>query len=199
MSIWKKTWDITLIQIKITLLDRTHLCGYDINLTYPQNGKFAPVIDPFQFSGPRAQELASRKPRLLHRNLIAIARGETRAETGIVKRNTLPTRHEIEDRENRRKAWLHEKKSIMEKRDLSGRANGSIDPWYGCFLSSELSDYALNFSMPWSKHNFVLVSRTDINLILRSDSGDRNTQPRWLWSFQCTRLLSPDNHAVNLV
>ena len=37
-------------------------------------------------------------------------------ETGIVKRNTLPTRHEIEDRENRRKAWLHEKKSIMENK-----------------------------------------------------------------------------------
>ena len=127
MSIWKKTWDITLIQIKITLLDRTHLCGYDINLTYPQNGKFAPVIDPFQFSGPRAQELASRKPRLLHRNLIAIARGETRAETGIVKRNTLPTRHEIEDRENRRKAWLHEKKSIMELSVfLDGETSGGI-------------------------------------------------------------------------
>ncbi|PAV20228.1 alpha beta-hydrolase [Pyrrhoderma noxium] len=141
--------------------EQTHLCGYDINLTYPQNGKFAPVTDPFQFSGPRAQELASRKPRLLHRNLIAIAQGETRPETGIVKRNTLPTRHEIEDRENRRKAWLHEKKSIMEKRDLSGRANGSIDPWYGCFLSSELSDYALNFSMPWNLTQEIEIPNLD--------------------------------------
>lgn len=36
------------------------------------------------------------------------------------------------------------------KRDLTGRANGTIDPWYGCFLFEELEDYALNFTFPWS-------------------------------------------------
>ena len=41
------------------------------------------------------------------------------------------------------------------KRDLSGRANGSIDPWYGCFLNDELDDYALNFSLPWSKQLLI--------------------------------------------
>ena len=37
------------------------------------------------------------------------------------------------------------------KRDLSGRANGTIDPWYGCDIWDEMIDYALNFTFPWSK------------------------------------------------
>lgn len=60
------------------------------------------------------------------------------------KRSTLSER-ELQQRESRRKEW------IKEKRDLTGRANGSIDPFYGCFLGSEIQDYALNFSFPWSK------------------------------------------------
>lgn len=45
-----------------------------------------------------------------------------------------------ERREAERKQW---------KRDLSGRANGTIDPSYGCFLLDELIDYAVNFTFPW--------------------------------------------------
>ena len=37
------------------------------------------------------------------------------------------------------------------KRDLSLRANGTIDPWYGCFLFDEMVDYALNYTWPWSE------------------------------------------------
>ncbi len=55
-------------------------------------------------------------------------------------RDVFSTR-ELEERESRRQEW---------KRDLSGRANGTIDPMYGCFLAAELEDYALNFSLPWS-------------------------------------------------
>ena len=43
-------------------------------------------------------------------------------------------------REEERQQW---------KRDLSGRANGTIDPFYGCFLLDELIDYAVNFTFPW--------------------------------------------------
>ena len=38
------------------------------------------------------------------------------------------------------------------KRDLSLRANGTIDPWYGCFIYDEMIDYAFNFSKPWSAY-----------------------------------------------
>jgi len=36
------------------------------------------------------------------------------------------------------------------KRDLTGRANGTIDPWYGCLLWDEMIDYAVNFTFPWT-------------------------------------------------
>ena len=35
------------------------------------------------------------------------------------------------------------------KRDLSNRANGTIDPWYGCDIFDEMRDYAINFAFPW--------------------------------------------------
>jgi len=35
------------------------------------------------------------------------------------------------------------------KRDLTGRANGTIDPWYGCDVYDEMLDYAINFTFPW--------------------------------------------------
>ena len=35
------------------------------------------------------------------------------------------------------------------KRSLAGRANGTIDSWYGCDLYDEMVDYAVNFTFPW--------------------------------------------------
>ena len=45
-------------------------------------------------------------------------------------------------RERRQRAW---------KRDLSLRANGTVDPWYGCNLLDMLVEYAVNYTFPWSK------------------------------------------------
>lgn len=42
-----------------------------------------------------------------------------------------------------------------QKRDLSLRANGTIDPWYGCFLFDEMVEYAINYTAPWSE-SFML-------------------------------------------
>lgn len=56
---------------------------------------------------------------------------------------TIEKRNMLKGREEKRQAW---------KRDLSGRANGTIDPFYGCFLLSEVTDYAQNFSFPWSEY-----------------------------------------------
>jgi hypothetical protein len=60
----------------------------------------------------------------------------------LVDEGVLEKRAELQERrEERRLAW---------KRDLTGRANGTIDTWYGCYLLNELADYATNFSYPWS-------------------------------------------------
>jgi len=47
---------------------------------------------------------------------------------------------------------------------LAGRANGTIDPWYGCYLLEEMWDFAKNFSLPWSTstdHTFNIYDVPD--------------------------------------
>lgn len=44
----------------------------------------------------------------------------------------------------------HQAKRTQRKRDLTERANGTLDPWYGCDLFDEMWDYAFNFTFPWS-------------------------------------------------
>ena len=56
-------------------------------------------------------------------------------------KESLRKRESNEQRNMKREQW---------KRDLSGRANGTIDPWYGCSLFQEMVDYAINFTFPWS-------------------------------------------------
>ncbi|EJD07265.1 alpha/beta-hydrolase [Fomitiporia mediterranea MF3/22] len=142
--------------------EQTHLCGWDLNLTYPQTGKFPPIGPPIlPADGGRAAELASRKPGLIRKNLLAVARGVESPETGLVKRRTAPTPEEIEAREERKRAWIKEKRDLMRKRDLTGRANGTIDPFYGCFLAEETQDYALNFSMPWNLSKEIVIPTLD--------------------------------------
>ncbi|KAJ6602725.1 alpha/beta-hydrolase [Mycena vulgaris] len=106
-----------------------HLCGYDLNLTYPQNGHFPPLRDPsFGSSFPPAHKALTSLKALV-------------AESGRLSQGSGTTKRELERREERRQAW---------KRSLAGRPNDTLDPFYGCFIYSELLDYALNFSFPWS-------------------------------------------------
>ncbi|KAJ6607825.1 alpha beta-hydrolase [Mycena sp. CBHHK59/15] len=88
-----------------------HLCGYDLNFTYPQNGHFPPY--------------ATRRS----------------AQNGRISKASRSAKRELVRREERRQSW---------KRSLEGRANGTLDPYYGCFIYFELLDYATNFSFPWS-------------------------------------------------
>lgn len=71
-------------------------------------------------------------------------RAKSSAQTGLASRD-------VNKRQNDKAQW---------KRDLTGRANGTIDPYYGCFLLEEAIDYALNFTFPWnqSESNLSLLS-----------------------------------------
>ncbi|KAI0352156.1 alpha/beta-hydrolase [Trametes cingulata] len=118
--------------------EQCHLCGYDLNLTYPQNGhfpslNFTPPADNF---GGKSVSFTSRfNPR-------------TRAQRRLQAREVL--------RHAKRAAKIEQTDSTavgVQKRDLSGRANGTIDPWYGCDIYDEMIDYAVNFSFPWSVHH----------------------------------------------
>ncbi|OJT09780.1 Vitellogenic carboxypeptidase [Trametes pubescens] len=114
--------------------EQTHLCGYDLNLTYPQNGHFPTLT----FVEPSNNEEPFR----------ALSRfnSRTRHETRLRARSVL--------RNAKRSARIEQRDSVAaaaaKKRDLSGRANGTIDPWYGCDIYDEMIDYAVNFSAPWN-------------------------------------------------
>ena len=112
------------------IISRNHLCGLDINLTYPQTSGHFPTIDLLvPDDDARAEWAAGAKQRQSARQrLTKLALDATAAAAGAAKRDG---------------AWL-------ARRDLSMRANGTIDTWYGCLIYDEMIDYALNFSAPWS-------------------------------------------------
>ncbi|KAJ7186610.1 Alpha/Beta hydrolase protein, partial [Mycena filopes] len=119
-----------------------HLCGYDLNFTYPQNGHFPTLRDPLFgssiFGVPGARSARSLK---------TLAEQSRRLST--VDKRGLMQRH------------------ASSKRDLTGRANGTLDPWYGCLINKELWDFARNFTFPWSASSIsfphpALTSRYNI-------------------------------------
>lgn len=112
--------------------EQSSLCGYDFNLTYPQDGHFPSLNPPFPEGFILASGTKATKKAFFQQALLRDAQGRS----GKSKRGLGVTEEQIQKREQ----W---------KRDLSGRANGTLDPWYLCDIYDEMIDYALNFSIPW--------------------------------------------------
>ncbi|TEB36635.1 alpha/beta-hydrolase [Coprinellus micaceus] len=119
--------------------EQSHLCNYDINLTYPQQGGVMPDLPVVQ---PRDRDIpfqltmnTFRQSTLFH----TLAKRYDESDVQSLERR---------DREMGRELW---------KRDLSDRANGTLDPWYGCFLWDMVMDYALNFTYPFTESEFFSV------------------------------------------
>ncbi|CAL1714177.1 unnamed protein product [Somion occarium] len=117
------------------------LCGYNVTLTYPQNG-FFPTINPADPESPEAKNNFKLRQSWRYLSKRALAANIHSRKTQLVSRNT----DALQKREAERQQW---------KRNLSQRANGTIDPFYACFLGDELMEYALNFSLPWSLSNYT--------------------------------------------
>ncbi|KAF7795041.1 hypothetical protein EIP86_006185 [Pleurotus ostreatoroseus] len=112
--------------------EQTHLCGFDLNLTYPQHGHFPTLRDVSGSSSSQHHEQALKK------NLVknALVLDAHMRQSNIKARSLEPGSTRMQKRDQ----W---------KRDLTGRPNGTIDPQYGCDVYDEMIDYALNFSLPW--------------------------------------------------
>ncbi|KAJ7716754.1 Alpha/Beta hydrolase protein [Mycena metata] len=110
--------------------EQEHLCGFDVNLTYPQNG----IIPTVKFIDAADRDVPFLDKTLYSKRGLVDEVNRRYAEMDPVERD-----HRA--RQRRQRTW---------KRDLSLRANGTLDPWYGCALLPEFIDYALNYSAPWN-------------------------------------------------
>lgn len=89
-----------------------------------------------------------------------LAEMEQKYNARLAKRTTSLSKHE---RLRARDAW---------KRDLAGRANGTIDAWYGCDVYDEMVDYAINFTFPWCMFiAFIIWLSLMETIALSKDSG----------------------------
>lgn len=133
-----ETWP-QLIDYDVDVLNwfqgQNHLCGYDLNLTYPQEGKFPTLEFHGGIDAPHILS-AQTSNMLTKREFVAqvAERHESLQARGLVKRDT--------DRAEARQQW---------KRNLNDRSNGTIDSWYGCSLLAEVIDYAVNYTYPWNQ------------------------------------------------
>ncbi|KAG7439777.1 alpha/beta-hydrolase [Guyanagaster necrorhizus] len=105
--------------------EQSKLCGYDVNLTYPQGG----IIPSVPLTLPTDRDVVFLLSEMRMRSFKSQLLSKLSARADEVHTLT------------RREEW---------KRDLTGRANGSIDSWYGCLLLDEFIDYALNYTYPWN-------------------------------------------------
>ncbi|OCH94794.1 alpha/beta-hydrolase [Obba rivulosa] len=128
--------------------EQEHLCGFDLNLTYPQVGHF-PTLNLVQPSANLGNDFVRvpAEERSNWRQTIASKYYAQANANGLSARDFTP-----EVRMEKREQW---------KRDLAGRANGTIDPFYGCLLFDEMTDYAVNFSFPWSNGDFDVYDIPD--------------------------------------
>ncbi|EIN09574.1 alpha/beta-hydrolase [Punctularia strigosozonata HHB-11173 SS5] len=115
------------------------LCNFTTELSYPGDGAMATV----QVAEGQLQNPGRNIPD----------EDDTRTTTKKHSRAGMPTKSGwVEElREKKRHApvdRVRNQKLVM--RDLTGRPNGTIDPWYGCFLWDMLTDYAVNFTFPWT-------------------------------------------------
>ncbi|KAF8967659.1 Alpha/Beta hydrolase protein [Flammula alnicola] len=109
---------------------QTDLCGFNITLTYPQHG----IIPDVNFTFP-TERFIPWKERLSRKSFMKELTRRTAEESKSIAL---------------RKREAREAERELYKRDLSLRANGTIDPWYGCFLLDMFIDYAINYTFPWN-------------------------------------------------
>jgi carboxypeptidase D len=122
-------------------LFRSALCGYNLSLQYPQPEHFPTLNAPIPDSPS-----ASSGTKLTKKQFMLEMQDRLVAE--LRKRESEDALLEHSERLRARDMW---------KRDLAGRANGTIDPWYLCDVYTEMIDYAINFTFPWCTYPFLPI------------------------------------------
>ncbi|TFK31890.1 Alpha/Beta hydrolase protein [Crucibulum laeve] len=116
--------------------EQNDLCGFNLTLTYPQNGTF-PTINlllPARLNQSSALDVVERRKS-------SLTKFSQKFEAQTLVSDVSKREFELERR------------AELVKRSLTGRANGTLDSWYACDLFDEMIDYALNFTFPWNISN----------------------------------------------
>ena len=122
---------------------RTHLCGYDLNLTYPQTGGHFPSLrSPFNNS---------------HNPLVVFGRGGSKGRYDLdymaraAATFDLVKRADQAGRQGKSKRQRQNQNSslTLDQWKQGHLSKGVLDPDYGCFLWEEMTDFAVNFTFPW--------------------------------------------------
>lgn len=116
---------------------RANLCDYNLTLQYPQPVPFS-TLAYINGSNPISSNTESGKYKAKLTKQEFMLEAQNRFAAKLVKRDGAFSKRE---RIRAREAW---------ERSLAGRANGTIDSWYGCDIYDEMLDYAINFTFPWS-------------------------------------------------
>ncbi|GJJ10947.1 hypothetical protein Clacol_005176 [Clathrus columnatus] len=133
--------------------EQQHLCGYDINISYPQKGGPFPTLRPPLLKAGDQTINIYLTPKLRSHELFRHKKSALQTMKDVVpddhEEKKAQFHFEISQHQdnNDRAAALSEWKA---QRGLPGRGNGVIDPYYECDLYAELVDWAVNFTEPWS-------------------------------------------------
>jgi carboxypeptidase D len=119
------------ISVYEEFLAKSHLCGYDLNLTYPQTGGHFPVLK----NGFEDQELAdieSRRDMLGRFQSLVKHISMTKAQAQSPRKSFPPA-------------------SYTQRRTLETRSDVVLDPDAKCAILSELWSYTESYVAPWSE------------------------------------------------
>ncbi|KAL0069437.1 hypothetical protein AAF712_003462 [Marasmius tenuissimus] len=168
--------------------EQTHLCGYDINLTYPQTGgHFASLKSPFDI--PHNSRIVFGGARS-GGNLDLDYKSRAASVSALVKRADHARRLE-----GKSKRQTHNPDGLtLDQWKQDHLSKGVLNPDYGCFLWEEMTDFATNFTFPWSQGDFDAYDIPDaLNPEVPADPtiflNDRRTR---------AAVHAPDKNWVNI-
>ncbi|RPD60993.1 alpha/beta-hydrolase [Lentinus tigrinus ALCF2SS1-7] len=107
--------------------EQEHLCGFDLNLTYPQTGGTFPSLEILPPTIYGSAALNATRDRLTRLNS---------ADRSKLIRS-------VADSLKKREASIHKRSFIPPG------PSGTINPRFGCYLFDEVLEYAFNYSQPY--------------------------------------------------
>ncbi|GJE98051.1 serine carboxypeptidase-like protein [Phanerochaete sordida] len=115
--------------------EQSRLCGFDLNLTYPQNGTFPTLNPPLPWSGNTLD--MRRRVR------------DTMSFKQALRQEGAKRRTDIARRDAAKEAARFARRDQWKREYLNRRADGQLDPIYQCDLHDQMINYALTSALPW--------------------------------------------------